>query len=70
MNIRLQLRFRAIVAALAGLSLMLEAVNSEFLRSPFQAWTTMVNLLIAMFGAILLIQSWMFVRQLQTARSR
>jgi hypothetical protein len=70
MNTKLQLRFRAIVAALAGLSLMLEAVNSEFLHSPFQPWTTMVNLLIAMFGAILLIQSWMFIRQLQTARSR
>jgi hypothetical protein len=70
MNIRLHLRFRAIMAALAGLTLLLEAVNLEFLRSPVQGWTTMVNTYIAIFGAVFLIQSWRFFRRLQTAESK
>ena len=70
MNIRLQLRFRATMAALAGIVLLFESVDLEFLRSGFQAWNTLVNLFIAFFGAAFLFQSWMLVRQLQAERSK
>jgi uncharacterized membrane protein YcjF (UPF0283 family) len=70
MNIRVKLRFRAVIAALAGLVLLLESVDSEFLRSGFEAWRTMVNLIIALFGAAFLLQSYLLVKQLQEARSK
>jgi hypothetical protein len=70
MHIRLQLRMRALFAALAGIVLLIESVNAEFLRSGFQAWATMVNLFIAIFGAAFPVQSWLLVKQLQTDRSK
>ena len=70
MNVRLQLRMRATFAALAGILLLIESVNAEFMRSHFEAWNTMVNLFIAMFGAAFLFQSYYLVRQLQTSHSK
>jgi hypothetical protein len=69
-NVRLQLRLRATFAGLMGILLLLESVNAEFLRSHFEAWTTMVNLFIAMFGAAFLFQSWFLFQQLQEVRSK
>jgi hypothetical protein len=65
MQSRFQLRFRAVVAALAGVVLLLESVNSEFLRAHIEAWPTLINLFIAFFGAAFLIQSYILVKQLQ-----
>jgi hypothetical protein len=70
MHIRLQLRLRALFAALAGMVLLIESVNAEFQRRGFQAWATMVNLFIALFGAAFLFQSWLLVKQVQTVRSK
>jgi len=70
MNLRLKLRFRAVTAAMAGLVLLLESADSEIVRSGFEAWATMVNLFIALFGAGLLLQSYFLVRQLQAARTK
>jgi hypothetical protein len=67
MKSRFHLRFRAIAAALAGVVLLLESVNSEFLRAHIEAWPTLVNLFIALFGAAFLIQSYVLVKQLQAA---
>jgi uncharacterized membrane protein YqaE (UPF0057 family) len=70
MHIRLQLRLRALFAALAGLVLLFESVDAEFLRRGFQAWATMVNIFIFLFGAAFLLQSWLLFKQLQAARSK
>jgi hypothetical protein len=70
MHIRLQLRLRATFAALAGLLLLFESVDAEFLRRGFQAWATMVNLFIFLFGAAFLLQAWLLIRQLQDVRSK
>jgi hypothetical protein len=70
MKSRFQLRFRAIGTAIAGFVLLLESVDSEFLRSHFEAWPTLVNLIIAVFGAAFLIQSWVLVKQLQDSRPK
>ena len=67
MQSRFQLRFRAIVAAIAGAVLLLESVNSEFFRAHIEAWPTLINLFIALFGAAFLIQSYILVKQLPTA---
>jgi hypothetical protein len=71
-NVRLQIRLRATFAGLTGFLLMLESVNAEFMRSHFhfEAWTTMVNLMIALFGAAFLFQSWFLLQQLQEVRSK
>jgi hypothetical protein len=69
MSNRLRLRFRAIVAALAGAALLLVSVNSEFLRSHFEAWTTLVNLFIALFGAAFFVQSYLLVKQIPATES-
>jgi hypothetical protein len=65
MKLRLQLRFRAIGTAIAGFVLLLESVNSEFLRHHIEAWSTLVNLFIALFGAAFLIQACVIVKRLQ-----
>lgn len=70
MHLKVKLRFRATFAALAGALLLLESVDSEFLLHGFQAWATMVNLIIALFGAAFLFQSWLLVKQIQTAGSK
>ena len=70
MNVQLRLRFRATMAALAGAVLLLESGDSEFLRSQFEAWATMVNLFIATFGAVFLVQSWMLVKQIPASNSK
>jgi len=69
MNIRLQIRFRAIMSALTGIVLLLLAVKAEFFGSRFDAFRTMVNLFIALFGAAFLFQSWRLIRQLHQAHS-
>jgi hypothetical protein len=69
MSIRVQLRFRAIMSALTGLVLLLLSVKAEFFHSGFDAWATLVNFFIFVFGAAFLLQSWRLVRQLQEARS-
>jgi hypothetical protein len=70
MHLKLKLRLRATFAALAGVLLLCESLDSEMLLRGFQAWATMVNLIIAMFGAAFLVQSWTIIRRLQTARSK
>jgi hypothetical protein len=65
MKSRFQLRFRAIGTAIAGLVLLLESANSEFLRPHIEAWPTLVNLFIALFGAAFVIQSYVIAKQLQ-----
>jgi hypothetical protein len=70
MHLKLKLRLRATFAALAGALLLCESVDSELLLHGFQAWATMVNLFIAMFGAAFLVQSWLIIRRLQAARSK
>jgi hypothetical protein len=67
---RFQLRLRAIGTAIAGFVLLLESVDSEFVRSHFEAWPTLVNLIIAVFGAAFLVQSWVVVKQLQDFRPK
>jgi uncharacterized membrane protein YcjF (UPF0283 family) len=44
-------------------------VKAEFFGSGFDAWRTMVNLFIALFGVAFLFQSWRLIRQLRQARS-
>jgi hypothetical protein len=70
MHIKLKLRLRATFAALAGVLLLLESVDSEILLRGFQAWSTMVNLFIFLFGAAFLIQSWLIIKRLQAVRSK
>jgi len=70
MHLKVKLRFRATFAALAGALLLLESVDSEFLLRGFQAWATMVNLFIFLFGAAFLFQSWWLIKQIQTDRSK
>jgi hypothetical protein len=69
MSIRVQLRFRAIMSALTGIVLLLESAHAVFFRSGFDAWSTMVNFFIALFGVAFLFQSWRLMRQLRKARS-
>jgi hypothetical protein len=69
MSIRLQLRFRAVMSALTGLVLLLEAVHAVFFRSGFDAFATMVNVFIALFGVAFLLQCWRLVRQLRKAQA-
>jgi hypothetical protein len=63
MSSRLHLRFKAIADALFGAALLFVSADLQFLRSQFEAWATMVNLYIAIFGAVFLVQSWMLVKQ-------
>ena len=70
MSNRLRLRFRAAAAALAGAALLFVSVNSELLRSHVEAWTTLVNLFIAIFGAVFLVQSWMLVKRIPASDSK
>ena len=67
MTSRFQLRFRAVGTAIAGVVLLLESADSEFLRSRFEAWATLVNLIIALFGSAFLIQSIVIFKQLQAS---
>jgi hypothetical protein len=69
MNIRVQLRFRATMSALTGVVLLIESVYAEFFRSGFDAWSTMVNFFIALFGVAFFFQCWRLVMQLRDARS-
>jgi hypothetical protein len=70
MSIQLQLRFRAIMSALSGIVLLLEALYAEFFRSRFDAFSTLVNFFITLFGSAFLMQSWRLVKQLQEERSK
>jgi hypothetical protein len=69
MSIRLQLRFRAFMSALTGIVLLLESIYAEFFRSGLDAWATMVNFFIALFGFAFFFQCWRLIQQLQEARS-
>jgi len=69
MNVRVQLRFRAIMSALTGILLLLQSVHAEFFRPGFDAWSTMVNFFIALFGVAFLFQCWRLLRQLRDARA-
>ncbi len=68
MSIQLQLRFRAIMSALTGMVLLLESLYAEFFHSRFDAFSTMVNFFITLFGVAFLLQSWRLVKQLQEER--
>jgi hypothetical protein len=70
MSIRLQLRFRAIMSALSGIVLLILAADVEFFHSRFDAWATLVNFFIALFGVAFLLQSWRLVKQLREDRSK
>lgn len=70
MSIRTQLRFRAFMSALTGIVLLLEAVYAVFFRSGFNAWSTMVNFFIFLFGLAFLFQCWRLLKQLREARSK
>lgn len=63
MRSRLHFRFKAIADALFGTALLFLSVNLQFLRSQFEAWATMVNLYIAFFGAVFLVQSYLIAKQ-------
>jgi hypothetical protein len=70
MSSRLRLRFKAIADALFGTVLLFVSVNLQILRSQFEAWATMVNLYIAIFGAVFLIQSYLIAKQNPAADSK
>lgn len=70
MSSRLRLRFKAIADALFGTVLLFVSVNLQILRSQFEAWATMVNLYIAIFGAVFLIQSYLIAKQNPAAESK
>jgi hypothetical protein len=63
-SIRQNLRFKAVAAAITGISLLIESINSEFLRPRFDSWATLVNTYIAIFGCAFLLQSYFIVQQL------
>jgi hypothetical protein len=65
MSIHLQLRFRAFMAALSGVVLLLESVYAVFFRAHFDAWSTLVNFFIFLFGAAFLLQSRRLAKQLR-----
>jgi hypothetical protein len=69
MSIRLQLRFRAFMSALTGIVLLLESIHAEFFRSGFDAWATLVNFFIFLFGLAFFFQYWRLVGQLRDVRS-
>ena len=56
------------MSALTGIVLLLESAHAEF-RSAFDAWSTMVNFFIALFGVAFLFQCWRLISQLREARS-
>ncbi len=70
MSSRLHFRFKAIADALFGGALLFVSVNLQFLRSQFEAWATMVNFFIAIFGAVFLVQSWKLVKEIPAADSK
>jgi hypothetical protein len=70
MSIKLQLRFRATMSALSGIVLLTLAADAEFYHSRFDAWATLVNFFIVLFGVAFLLQSWRLVKQLREVRSK
>jgi hypothetical protein len=58
------------MSALTGIVLLLLSIKGAFFRSEFDAWTTLVNFFIFLFGAAFLLQSWRLFRQLREARSK
>ena len=64
MSVRQNLRFKAAAAAISGVLLLVESVDSELLHPRFDSWATLVNTYIAIFGGAFLLQSYLIVREL------
>lgn len=58
MDIRLHQQVRTVIAAFAGVWLLLVSLNPEFQRPPIE------HLFLALLGAAFLVQSYLIVKQL------
>jgi hypothetical protein len=57
------------MSALTGMVLLLESVYAVFFRSGFDAWSTLVNFFIFLFGMAFFLQCWRLVRQMREAET-